>query len=82
MDYIIRYTGNDEPGNIEALTEFLNHAKVQILDKSNSPKMLVVGNVSNSLLDTLKSRFSGNWLFIPYEKPYKIPSTRRTTKKR
>ena len=80
MNYILKYTGDDEP-DADLVLGLLNNCNISILDNSALPRMLLLKEVTEEALLQLKSLLPGGWILIP-QKNFRVPDTKRKARKK
>jgi hypothetical protein len=76
MDYILRYTGTEQP-DAEVIQQVLRANHIPILDGSSLPKMVLVGGVMSTNLQGIQAELPSGWEFFPMQdQKYRVPDTR------
>jgi hypothetical protein len=79
--YIIRITGDaDDPMSLNEMSDLLAPLKMKIIDDSVFPRMLLVEGESKNLLK-LEDSLSDEYI-ISEENTYKVPTTRKSVRKK
>jgi hypothetical protein len=79
--YIIRISGDaDDPMSLNEMSDLLAPLKMKIIDDSVFPRMLLVEGESKNLLK-LEDSLSDEYI-ISEENTYKVPTTRKSVRKK